>query len=109
MLIKTNLIPSPFDAVTVWPFIFIRPQAARDPGLLAHEQLHYQRMSWITPVWWLRYAFDRVFRVREEVLAYQISIQYGMPLQKAALWLCQYDKRMTPEWASLLLSGRAAL
>ena len=95
MIVKTRWIPKPFSAITVWPFIFILPEAASDPGLLAHEQLHYRRMAWQTPVWWLRYLLWPGFRVQEELLAYRISMQYGMSLLDAANWLCQYHSGLS--------------
>lgn len=96
MIIKSSfLVPNGFDGMTLWPFIFILPECANDVGLLAHEQVHYQRMAWWSPVWWLLYLLFPPFRVREEVLAYKVSIQHGMPLGKAAWWLCRYDSRMT--------------
>ena len=84
---------STFDGCTVWPFIFIRESAKNQPwleGLIAHEEVHYKRMAWITPIWWLRYWLSSKFRLAEEVLAYKESVKHGMNTEDASWWLTRY-------------------
>lgn len=74
MIIETNLIPDKFDAVSVWPFIFVRTGKLDSVALIAHEKYHYNRQRWITPIWYLRYWFSKQFRWEEEVAAYKIQL-----------------------------------
>lgn len=83
------LIPSGFDGITGWPFINVRN--LNDHGLIAHEMVHYKRMAWWTPIWWLLYVLIPSFRIKEEVLAYKESIRLGMAKERAANWLIKYD------------------
>jgi hypothetical protein len=78
MLIKSNLIPQPFWAFTVWPFIVVRPEHADDKGIIAHENVHFKEQAWITPIWWLRYALSKKFRVDAEVRAYKAQINMNV-------------------------------
>ena len=77
MIIKTSRIPHDFDAVTVWPFIFVRPAYADNAALIAHEQVHYNEQAWVTPLWWLRYGLSKKFRLAAEVRAYKVQIAMG--------------------------------
>jgi hypothetical protein len=91
--------------MTAWPFIFINPDYKDDKALLAHEMVHYKEQAWISPVWWLRYALSKSFRVAAEVRAYRVSIKEGgMTIGQAAGWLVKYDKSLTVEKAIQLLS-----
>jgi hypothetical protein len=103
VIISTNLVPRGFDAITIWPFILIRP-GKESAGLLAHEGVHYRDMAWLTPLWWLWYLCNTQFRVEAEVTAYRVSMAHGMSLGEAAGWLCKYDKTLTPEKAMELLA-----
>lgn len=105
MVIYTNwLIPSRFDAITIWPFILIRKSFEGDAALLAHEMVHYPEQAWITPWWWLKYAFSASFRLQAEVAAYRAQRAVGpMSLASAAHWLMRYDASLTLEAALALL------
>ena len=78
MIFTTKLIPKSFDAVTCWPFIFMRPEDASDKALLVHEMVHYteQRAAWVIP-WLLRYAFSKQFRFDAEVRGYKAQMAEG--------------------------------
>lgn len=102
MIVSTNLVPKGFDAITIWPFILVRP-GRESAGLLAHEGVHYRDMAWVTPLWWFWYALSPKFRIDAEVEAYRVSMAHGMSLEDAASWLCKYDKSLTPEKAMELL------
>ena len=91
MIITTTLINKPFDALTAWPFIFIRPEYRDDQALIAHELVHYDSMAWVTPFWWLRYIFSKSFRWSQEVKAYRVQIAMGgITAPQAAELLVQY-------------------
>ena len=91
MIITSNLIRYPYDAITAWPFIFIRPNCKNDTALIAHEMVHYRDMAWVTPFWWLRYAMSSSFRWAQEVEAYRVQIALGgITAPQAAELLCTY-------------------
>lgn len=91
MIVTTSLINKPFDAVTVWPFIFMRPECKDDKALIAHEMVHYCSMAWLTPFWWLRYARSKSFRWGQEVKGYRAQMALGgITAQQAAEMLMQY-------------------
>jgi hypothetical protein len=103
MILKSNLVPSPFWAFTAWPFIVVRPKHADDAGIIAHEMVHYREQAWITPIWWVRYWLSKSFRVAAEVRAYQVQIERGdLTEDQAALWLVKYDKSFTFDKAKAL-------
>ena len=77
MIVCTNLIPRGFSAVSVWPFIFIRPEQRSDTALIEHELVHYREQAWITPVWVALYLVSRKFRLAAEVRAYTRQIELG--------------------------------
>lgn len=105
MIIYTRLlVPKGFDAITVWPFIFMR-QA--DPALREHELVHYREQAWVAPLWWARYALSKTFRVQAEVRAYRVQMAHGMSLAAAAMWLQKYDTQMTQAQAVALLTQAA--
>ena len=92
MIITTSLINKPFDALTAWPFIFVRPECKDDKALIAHEMVHYKSMAWVTPFWWLRYVMSKSFRWSQEVEAYRVQIAMGgITAPQAAELLVQYD------------------
>lgn len=100
MIVYTNLIFKGFDAVTVWPFIFIRPSRKGDEALLIHEQVHYEDQKWITPYWLLRYWLSKSFRLRVEVLGYKAQIAAGgVTIEQAANMLMSYKLDITYERA----------
>ena len=105
MIITTNLIRQPFDALTAWPFIFVRPESKNDQALIAHEMVHYRSMAWVTPFWWLRYALSKSFRWIQEVEAYRVQIALGgISLDDAAGLLCTYKTGHNFEQAREALS-----
>lgn len=74
MIIKTKLIPEPFQAITIWPFILTKVD---NRGLIEHEMVHYREQAWVAPVWWLRYLLSKSFRQAAEVRAYTRQIEVG--------------------------------
>lgn len=91
MIVSTNFIPSGFGAFTVWPFIFVRPSQRGNAALLEHEMVHYREQAWLTPVWLLRYAFSKSFRLAAEVRAYKLQIALGgLTADQAAKLLTSY-------------------
>ena len=99
MIIKTSLVPSGFDAVTVFPFIFIRPEKATNTALIAHELVHYQeqKSAWVIP-WLLRYALSRKFRFCAEIRGYRAQIASGgITVDEAIRMLGQYGFELSDD------------
>jgi hypothetical protein len=101
VIYTTKFIPKAFDGITIWPFILMR---MKDDALLAHEMVHYKEQAWIAPIWWIRYALDRKFRVAAEARAYKVQMAAGMSIYQAARWLMKYDSRLKFEDAMIALS-----
>ena len=92
MIIRTNFVPHGFDALTLWPFILVRPQQAENFPLIAHEMVHYREQAWITPFWIARYLLSKKFRFDAEVRAYRIQISLGgITVMQAAELLTRYQ------------------
>lgn len=105
MIIKTTLVPSPYWAMTIWPFILVRPEHINDKPLLVHEMVHYDEQGLLAPIWWARYLLSVKFRVAAEVRAYKAQIATGgLSIIEAANWLVTYDKSLTFDDAIRLLS-----
>lgn len=107
MIIQTNLIPAEFDAITIWPFIFIRPDNANDKALIAHEMVHYieQRNCGVLP-WLIRYALSKKFRLMAEVRGYKKQIQIGgITTTEAANYLVEYGTGISFNDATALLTA----
>lgn len=96
MIVSTRFIPRGFDALTVWPFIFVRPAQRGNAALIEHELVHYREQRWITPWWVLRYLLSRKFRLVGEVRAYRRQIALGGITQdQAAQMLTHYRLGIT--------------
>lgn len=105
MIITTNFIPAGYDAVTVWPFIFVRPECRDNDGLIHHELVHYYSQAWVTPFWFLRYWFSPEFRWAQEVAGYRVQVgRGGITKERAAEYLVTYDTGHTYEEALETLS-----
>jgi hypothetical protein len=72
MIVSTPLIPKGFSAISLWPFILVRPEHRSDIALIEHELVHYKEQAWIMPVWVLLYLVSRKFRLAAEVRAYTL-------------------------------------
>lgn len=106
MIIATEFIPQKFDAITVWPCIFVRPVSLGDAGLITHELVHYreQRACGVLP-WLLLYLLSKSFRLAAEVRGYRAQIAAGgITLEAAAGYLVQYGVGVTIERARTLLA-----
>lgn len=107
MIIKTNRIPTGYDAVSVWPFILMRPQWSDNKGLVEHEMTHYreQRLCLTVP-WWILYGVSRAFRQAAEVRAYRRQIEVGgISTDRAADYLLTYRLGITKDEALQALKG----
>lgn len=110
MIIKTNFVPRGFDAITVFPFIIIRPESADNASLIAHEMVHYreQKAAWVVP-WLLRYAFSSTFRLAAEVRGYQAQIAMGgITVDQAVQMLQGYRLNVSAADARVALIGGVA-
>jgi len=70
MIVCIDFIPKGFSAVSLWPFVFVRPEHRSDSALIEHELVHYREQAWITPVWVLMYLVSRKFRLTAEIGAF---------------------------------------
>lgn len=106
MIVSTNMVPSKFDAVTVWPFIFIRPASRGDAALLTHETVHYkEQRAWLVIPWLLCYGLSKSFRLNAEVRGYKAQIAVnGISVQQAAKYLVEYGTGITYDAAVLMLT-----
>src|SRR5687768_6849826 len=107
ILVRTNLIPKGFQALTVWPFIFVLPDCASDKGLIEHELVHHreQKRMAVLP-WWGFYLLSRRFRLAQEVMAYKHQIAVGgIGVDAAAHYLTQYGAGIPLAEARELLSA----
>lgn len=77
MIVATNLIPKGFSALSLWPFILVRPEQRSNIALIQHEMVHYREQAWITPIWVLLYLISRKFRLQAELRAYTRQIEMG--------------------------------
>ena len=108
MIIKTKLIRKPFQAITIWPVILVLPEHAENVGLIEHEMVHYREQAWIAPLWWLRYALSKSFRLAAEVRAYKRQIEVGgISKLTAAVMLLNYGLGLTLEQSLQLLEDPA--
>lgn len=107
MIIATNLVFKGFDAVTVWPFLLVRPSAINDAALVEHELVHYREQRRVLTIpWLLRYWLSKKFRLAAEVRAYQRQIEVGgITVQAAAVMLQQYGLGITLEQAHAALTA----
>ena len=92
MLLKTNFIFKGYEAVTVWPFILVRPGSAGDKALIEHELVHYREQARVLTIpWLLRYWLSKSFRLNAEVRGYKRQIELGgITVSRAALLLETY-------------------
>ena len=68
MIITTRFVFKGFDAFTVWPFIFVRPECKDDAALIEHELVHYrEQRKTLTVPWLLRYWLSKKFRFHAEL------------------------------------------
>lgn len=104
MIITTNLIPKPLEALTVWPFIFVRPGKESDESLIARQMAHYKDQAWKTPYWLLRYFFSKQFRFNVELNAYKAQVAAGgITVGRAAYHLTKYGLGISYTQAATLL------
>jgi hypothetical protein len=53
ILVTTGYIPRGFDAMTAWPFIFVRAESRSDRALVQHELVHYREQARWQAAYWL--------------------------------------------------------
>ena len=83
-IIETNwFLPKRFAAVTVGCILFIRPEAATDKVLLAHEKVHCEQFQrdWLMPV---KYLLFKEYRFECELEAYRASVKNGRSVESCA-------------------------
>lgn len=106
-VIYSDSLPSGVGGQQRGPFIFIRPKYRDDEGIFRHEYEHIKQ-AWATLFIGhaLLYLFCRVYRQWAEVRAYRVQMQYGLPLDDAALRLTsnRYNLGISLEEARAVLT-----
>lgn len=107
MILTTRFVSAGFDALTVWPFIFVHP-GKETPGLIEHERVHWrEQMRWLVLPWWALYLLSKRFRLAAEVRAYRRQIAVGgISIVSAAMQLTKYRTGVTYAQALSLLDER---
>jgi uncharacterized membrane protein len=108
ILVETSL-PKLFSAaaLTIWPFVFITTEAAKDTALIAHENVHYkEQIKYLVVFWWIAYLLSKSFRQKAEVRAYKVQISLGgLTVDQAAYYLSTiYKLGITRDQAVKLLT-----
>lgn len=106
MIVVTRLVFKGFDGFTVWPFIFVRPEARHDHGLIEHEKVHLvEQRRWLVLPWLAAYLISKRFRCNAEVRAYREQIAVGgICIRDAAAALMKYRLGINHEEALRRLS-----
>lgn len=69
MIIKTNrFIPESSQAITIYPFVLIRPTATDD--VVIHELVHIEQFKHEPIVFWFKYLCSKNWRLKYECEAY---------------------------------------
>jgi hypothetical protein len=78
IVIETNILPKRFDALAIWPAIFVRPEFRWDMPLMLHEARHLsdQARFLIIP-WFVFYAFSWRFRLWAELRGHTEQVKAG--------------------------------
>lgn len=67
-----------FDAITLWPFIFVRRGRETDKALIAHELAHAKDQArWLVLPWFSLYLISPRFRFTAEVIGHAAQIKAG--------------------------------
>jgi hypothetical protein len=67
-----------FDALTVWPFVFITKQYAQNVPLLEHEKVHLREQAAMLVIpWLLMYRLSKRFRFGAEVRGHAVQVKLG--------------------------------
>ncbi len=67
-----------FDAITIWPFIFVRCGKEEDKALIAHEMAHAKdQVRWLVLPWFVLYFLSPRFRFTAEVIGHAAQIKAG--------------------------------
>lgn len=69
------IVPNRFLGITFGPFIFIKPKAKDDNGLLQHELTHVKQF-WHNPLFGLWYQFSKKDRLKYEAEAFRVQLKF---------------------------------
>lgn len=76
-----------FDALTVWPFIFITEEHANNVPLVEHEKVHLrEQVRLLVFPWLFLYAFSKRFRFDAEVRGHAAQVKLGGVTAQWAAW-----------------------
>jgi hypothetical protein len=77
MIVYTNFfVPDRFAAITIWPFVFIKPQYKDDIGLRKHEEVHLRQFLSTYGLFWAFYLLSKKYRLNAEVEAYKEQLRW---------------------------------
>lgn len=96
MIVRTHLLPRGADAMTLGPFILIRPQCSDDRALIAHEQLHQGEQLFWQACWYV-------------LLAMAALCWLGLAGRMPSPWCLLLAVLVWPWWLAYLLIPRFRL
>jgi hypothetical protein len=100
------MIQSKFTAQTYGPFIFVRPKAKDDIGMLEHEKIHVKQFweSWGTFGLW--YWLSKKSRAKYEAEAYREQLKYHPDKTEVYAWnlATKYNLGITQDQARAMLA-----
>ena len=103
----TNWMVLPASTGTTYgPFIFIRPSAKDNVGMLEHEKTHVAQF-WKNPLMGLFYLLSSKARLKYELEAYRVQVKYQPERLDGFAWALAHNYRLgiTVEEAKALLSA----
>ena len=84
IIIRNNIIPfEGFDAMTIWPFIFIRKGEMLTPRIIRHEEIHGEQQKEILLI--LLFLGASVVLIKAEVLVL-FSVESGVFLSVSVVF-----------------------
>ena len=107
IVIYTNkFIRKEWVASNRFPFILIRPKWKGVAFVLEHEKVHSRQMIRTFFLHGLMYKFSKKYRLKAEVEAYKVSIEYGQELDDCAWAISNvYNLEVTEKEARVLLTS----
>ena len=105
MILKTNFVPPGFAAITLWPFILVRPQYADNPRLIQHERIHLaQQIECFLIFFYLWYLIEfliKLIKYKDWMTAYK-AIGFEREAGKWDNWIDYLENRKHFYWIKYL-------
>jgi len=94
MIFYTDFIPKKFAAITIGPFIFIRPAYKNDVGLHEHERIHVKQFWRTLMMFPIIYLLNAKMRYKWELEAYRVQLAHSnTPVESAKRFACFLSKK----------------